>query len=105
MKFTGALKNIKNLVMLYGLVCGVEYYYFLFHQFPAITADNGAVLTYSTPWLTAVKNLLFDAALQEIGLLGIALAAAVLTAFLYTILMTGEYLITKTRNRHKTNKP
>ena len=101
MNFTNALKNIKNLTMLYGLVCSVEYYYFLFYQFPAITADDGAVLTYSTPWLTAVKNMLFDTALQEIGLFGIALSAAVLTAFLYGIWLAGKYLLTKTR-RSKT---
>lgn len=99
MKFVNGLKTIKNLALLYGLVCGVEYYYFLFHQFPVITADNGGELTYSTPWLTAVKNILFDTALQELGLFGIAASAAVLTAFLYSIWLTGKYLLTKSRRR------
>lgn len=98
MKFVNGLKNIKNLALLYGLVCGIEYYYFLFHQFPEITADHGGALTYSTPWLTAVKNILFDTALQEISLLGIAFSAAVLTALLYSIWLTVKYLLTKSRH-------
>lgn len=100
MQFVSRLKKLKTLIILYGLVCAVEYYYFMSYQLPAAnTAEGTENITYSTPLLTKIRGIFLDTALQELGLLGLALSAAVLTAFLYTIWLTGKYLFTKSRRR------
>ena len=92
MQFINRLKHIKALLVLYGLVCTTEYFYFIYYQFPESTARGEAALTYSTPWLITIREAIFDSATQEIALFGFTFSAALLTAISYGLWLGGKRL-------------
>jgi len=84
-QYLQSIKKFRAFIILYGMICAAEYYYFMIYQLPGISdAQNGSI-EYSTSTFRKLKEVVLDLFLQEMGTIGIAISSAILTMFLLII--------------------
>ncbi len=92
MRLTMKVNKIKGLIILYGLVCAAEYYYFMNYQLSVEAVQDDGGMVYSTSEFIRIKNMIFEIAVQEFGMMGIAVSSAIVTAILYSLFLAGKWL-------------
>lgn len=84
-QYLKSIKKFKAFIVLYGLICAAEYYYFMTYQLPGISDEQNGNIEYSTSAFRKLKEIVLDLFLQEMGTIGIALSSAVLTMILFIL--------------------